>query len=223
MEILLCIHLGLGDLINYIPAIKVLSDTDNIMIPCYEKYIPNASQMLSGMNVDLISIPDNRPDRVEELMKEFKSRGDRVIGLGCYSEEPLDVTGHIRQGYKKLEIGYKYAINQNIIEKQANKADWLPVPEYDYALICEDSSEGLMKINREHIDKVLTELSPPKETLMLSYTDIIYNAKEIHCIDTSWLWLVNNLPTKGRLFFHRYARNNGHRYDDMFFKEWIVL
>ena len=85
MDILLCIHLGLGDLINYTPAIKLLSHNNKILLPCYKKYIPNAKQILAGMSVDLLEIPDDRPDRVEVLMMDYKDMGIRVIGLGYYS------------------------------------------------------------------------------------------------------------------------------------------
>jgi hypothetical protein len=67
----------------------------------------------------------------------------------------------------------------------------------------------------------LSYIRPIKEGSILRYVEALKNAEEIHCIDSSFLHLVERVETNGKLFYHKGARP--HSTDFNFKKDWTIV
>lgn len=65
--------------------------------------------------------------------------------------------------------------------------------------------------------------SPDFTPTIFEWTAIISAADEIHCVDSAPLHLVESVPTRGKLFFHRYARPATINVHATLRKPWILL
>lgn len=82
----------------------------------------------------------------------------------------------------------------------------------EYIFLHEDPSRGYI-INREYItNKYLPVITPKVEYTnnIFDYLEIIENAKEVHCIDSSFKNMIDSvtLNSKGKLFYHLKLQNN---------------
>ena len=76
----------------------------------------------------------------------------------------------------------------------------------DYIFIHEDIDRG-MNINHKLInDKKIVKSNISYTNNIIDYLTILENAKEIHCIDSSFLFLIDSFNFKAKLYNHRYAR-----------------
>lgn len=223
MPALVCIHLGLGDLINYAPLIKELSKDDHLIIPCFNKNLTNAGQMFDGLNIELMPIEDGNWDRVHAILAHYKFKGEKTIGIGYFSGKPFDISKHVEIGYEALGYNFKELCKEQFLYSQSLKVGQETISRNPYAFVPEGGSTGLFKIDRKHIGQGLDVAIPGQKVMLLTYRNVICEADEIHCHDTSWPWLINQLPTTGKLFFHKGVRDDGYDLRSMFTKEWTII
>lgn len=127
--------------------------------------------------------------------------------------------GH-KQGFEDIDTSYPngFFLNYNTtysirkkycpLRKQSLKVKQLPVPKEPYAFIHEDYARGFL-IDGSHTPigpnlYINAEFNPGQS--ILAYRDLIENATEIHCIDSSIFNLVNSFQPQGKLYYHWYAR-----------------
>ncbi len=83
-------------------------------------------------------------------------------------------------------------------------------PRENYAFLHDDSSRNFT-IDRKRIDQKYTVIFPERNLTdnVFDYCTLIEKAKEIHVIDSSFMFLIDCLPYHNpsqKLFVHRYAR-----------------
>ena len=96
----------------------------------------------------------------------------------------------------------------------------------EYCLIHNKDSQGIDRIDYQKIRKDLKLIFLDKipNYLLFHYTKLIEDAKEIHCIDSSFKHLVDSVETNSNLFYHknynqRYSEANEHTHK----KNWIII
>jgi hypothetical protein len=100
-------------------------------------------------------------------------------------------------------------------------------PRGDYAFIHEDASRGF-GINKDLIDKNCALLIAENSFTdnIIDYCTVIEKAKEIHVIDSSFMFLIDFLPYNNpdqKLFVHRYARENHEWLLPVLKKDWNII
>lgn len=115
---------------------------------------------------------------------------------------------------------------QNPLFKYTGKYTGLEMPMFpkgelwEYQFIHYDTERPFIDLKKTH--PRLNAIMPNKESSILSYSELLTNSKEIHCIDSSFLHLVECLPTTGKLFYHKYARPDSPDYKYLK-KDWTVI
>lgn len=99
-------------------------------------------------------------------------------------------------------------------------------PEGDYAFVHEDRARKMI-VRDELLPPMPIVLAEKRDTIF-AYLGVIENAAEIHCIDSAFLALCDQIKTKAhRLGLHRYARpnskENGYAGPPTLRKNWEVI
>ena len=99
----------------------------------------------------------------------------------------------------------KFFLERDLIkeEKLLNHLKNLYKVDIDYQLVHNESSMGRANLS---INKNLPPIFVNKETDLYGnlffYIKLIKNAREIHCLDSSFLHLVERVSTEAKLFYH---------------------
>jgi hypothetical protein len=223
MKTLFCVNLGLGDFINYVPLMVEVSKTKSLLVPVLNVYIENCNLLVDRYNIELLSTNTNDYDYNNDFKNKYRATGGEVLGFGHYSDVGIRGETHVTDGYESIGYDFKSLCKNKDIYKQSLKVKQIKVPEIPYAFVPEGGSSYDYRIKRSYIDRNLMIITPPQNSILLSYADIIYNATEIHCHDTAYPWYINQMPVKGRLYFHRYVRDFGYFFDKLYLHNWQEL
>lgn len=223
-------HLGLGDAIATAAIIQKLSEENgHVEIPCWRKNWLSVKSLF-GFNGNVLV---KKFDSEWEVLSWGK---DADLRLGHYKHEDpqKDNEDFVQWFYRQAGL--------NISEKAkycpiANAAIQFPFYRwgvlkdgrhtYDINLFMyhDDASRGFVIPNKKgkpNYDQCTINMNHYKDETILQWHDLIKNAKEIHCIDSSVLHLVECLPTNAKLFYHKYARPHSTDYKH-FTKNWEII
>lgn len=209
-------HLGLGDAIVTTPIIAWLAQTKGeIEIPCWIHNLTSVqSFFVNYPQVTIIPFGNET-----EMLIWGAHTGLR---LGHYGESKQRPDEDFAQWFYRqagLDIGLKHIYDP--IPLAAKESVQFTTANGDYNFIHDDAKREF-EINSKHINREYFIIRPMTAETIFSYSDIICKAKEIHCIDSSFLHLAESLPTTGKLFYHKYARQGSEDYKYLT-KKWEVI
>jgi hypothetical protein len=194
-------HLGLGDAIICAPIIAKWAEKERILVPCWEHNFASVKSLFSGLNVEVFIV---------------KSENDVISNAGNlrlgYSGEKLSQRNFIQMFFNQAGMGIEERIKYCPIKKASELIPQNKSFAKDYNFVHDDR----FPINIVGTRSAMTNNS------ILSYVGLIENAKEVHCVDSSFLHLTDAISPKGKLFYHQYARPNSTP-DFWFRKNWEVL
>jgi len=192
-------HLGLGDhfvcngLVNYICKIS----KEPIHLICKKKNIDTVKYLYSE-NDKVIVIPIDGFDEISEVNNYASKTNNKVLRIGF---DYCDLKNWDISFYNQLNIDFIERYRFFKLPKQKPK-NLIEAPHYPYILVHNESSEQKYKLS---INTNLEIFCMDKQEgyHLLSYIDIITNAEEIHCIDSSIFHLIDSIPnTTNKLYFH---------------------
>lgn len=197
-------HLGLGDhfvcngLVNYIAKIS----SEPIDLICKKQNLA-AIEYLYSENKQIIIIPIEGINEILEVNTYAIKTGKKLLRVGFNHCDPKNWD---RSFYDQLNIDFieRYRFFQLPKNKPINL---IKVPNIPYVLIHNESSEQRynISINNNGLKKIY--LDKQAGFHILSYIDIIMNAEEIHCIDSSFFHLIDSLTNvTNQLYFHDIRR-----------------
>ena len=221
-EIIILTHLGLGDHIVCNGMINYLSQSfDVIHLPVKEKYYDQISYLYkNNLKIKFIPLTTfsflNKPKNIERdeirRVKNFSKRNNLQLLMIGYERtfKPFNLSF-----YEQVDIPYDYSFdyfeNPSDIEKQSRLLDHLR-KDYkvygDFQLVHNQSSYGKadLKINPE-LQTIYVDKSTDIFKNIFIYKKVIEEAKEIHCLDSSFLHLVERTQTNGQIYFHNIKTN----------------
>lgn len=136
---------------------------------------------------------------------------DEIKILHLYDDHSSPIRGYEKRLYQNAKIPYSVRYDffnapRNIDE---SKKLYAKLSQNEpYCLVSPYSSAGRcnLKINTPHN---IIEIKPGITENMMHFLDLIYNAEEIHCVDSSFYHLVESLNLEKQKFFHcaRYAEH----------------
>jgi hypothetical protein len=214
-SIILHHHLGLGDHFVCNGLVNFLSQKYNfIYLPCRERNFPTVKYLYSE----------------NEVVKVLKLTKDENLCIHTFST--LNSVPVIRVGfehcisskwdrsfYEQLNIDFEFRYSLFNLPKKKPEIT-LPFPNKEYILIHNKSSSGdyTLEIDSKY-EKIYVEKVNDN---LLSYIDLIENAEEIHCIDSSFCCLVDglNLPNV-KLIYHDIRKNPNTNWNIT--KKWKII
>lgn len=155
-------------------------------------------------------------DQIKKVGFEYLNRrSDVSLEEQFYAIAGVDIS----KKWDSFFVQRDFAQEQALFEKTA--------PRGDYAFLHEDVERKFL-ISRKKIDKDLAIYIPDRALTenIFDYCTIIEKAKEIHVIDSSFMFLIDLLTYENpsqKLYIHRYARENAVWLLPILKKKWGVL
>ena len=201
-------HLGLGDHIICNGLIRhLLKQTDEITLFSKSRNCDNVKRMFEdlGDKLSLVCMKDDRD--VKSYIQEKNIKDCLVVGhhhLGNIMKQGYTWDESF---YKQLNIPFIERWNSFFVERnysdENNLKDKLDIKK-SYALVHSTDSTNTDRINYEIINKDLQLVKVIISKSIFDYIDLIHNASEIHCVDSSFKLLVDSYKLdKIPLYFHR--------------------
>lgn len=207
-------HLGLGDAIICAPIIaKLATENDRIDIACWKH---NLTSVLSFyMNLPNVYV---WPFETENMMLLWAE--DAELRLGYYNNElpQLSNEDFIEWFYRQAGVSLIDKDKCCSIKKAAASKDFdnNNAGYSKFVIVHDDKKRGFV------IDKIGLRPYNDTDNSILTKIKTLSNASEIHCIDSSFLHLIEAIDTKGKLFYHPYARPNSTKYNCLK-KNWTIV
>ena len=214
-------HLGLGDIIICNGLVNYLSKKfEKIILPVYEKYYEQVCYLyVENPKIEVIKILNE-----SEIYNRFKSK--KVLRIGFEKNIGKFNTSF----YKQLNIPYSVSFDFFQIPRDEKKEIELMnhlmkiyEVEKNYILVHRSSSYGQVDLK---IDNSFPIIYIEKDSDIFNnvflYAKLIESAKEIHCIDSSILHLVERVPTEASLFFHPVKKEGQGTEKLELYKDWNI-
>jgi hypothetical protein len=214
-------NLGLGDHIICNAIVRhVAKAFDKVLLFAKRHNAESVKFMFRDINVVVVAVKSDQ--EAEEVLAYDLS--ENRIRIGCTGDkwvttgpETFDEVFY-RQAlmdFKDRWDGFKYEPSELFFQGSKGK----------YKFIHEDSERGYT-INKQYCDiKDIPILRPDRRASnnIFAWDRLIAEAEEVHCINSSFLLLADSIPTKGKLYFHKYARNEGDFCVPKLRKDWTVI
>jgi len=217
-EYVLYSHLGLGDQIILSGAINKLSSNGHkLHIVSYGKFKNSMDYLYkNNLNIKIFYLPDylnsslqDHPD-IDEKVREYGSLLNiEILKIGY---ENINKRLPFYEGlYKQLKLNYKVSYKNFKLEHNDNLNSDLKkhlfeinsIDNEEFILIHNEHSTGVKKL-KNIPDKKIISVSKKTDPMgnMFLYQKLIYEASQIHCINSSFIHLVDRLNTPANLFYH---------------------
>jgi hypothetical protein len=195
-------HLGLGDHIIRNGLVRYLSDNNFIKLFCKEHNYDNVKLMYSDSdNIDIIKVyNDAEANNIGIQYEEDYIR----LGVALNGNWPPEMeSAWDKVFYYQLNIPYDYSWSMFKYNKSSTQNN---VPDTEYAFLCNIGSDGIDRLDYSRIDSKLNMVYS-NHGGFFDNVDLISNAKEIHCINSSYIHLIDRLECvnedRTKLFYHK--------------------
>lgn len=233
-SILLYHHLGLGDHIMCHGIVReYCKKYEKVAIFCLPHNYPSVSSMYRDLtNLTIIECGYDSPKKfTDQKVSQFEKLNYdeiKIIGyqdLNKNSDTPLEM-----QFYQLAGIPFNKKWDSFYIKRDFEKEQSLferVSPRGDYAFVHEDIPRGFT-INKKLINKDCAVLVADQSHTdnIIDYCTVIEKAKEIHVIDSCFMFLIDFLPYSNpgqKLFIHRYSRENHEWLLPILKKDWHII
>lgn len=213
-------NLGLGDAIICNGLVRWFARYGGrqIIVPSWPHNLPTVRHMFSDL--------DNVT--VHEADETCASEGCETMRIGVNNPKWGSVEPWDRAFYDFADVPFDAKWNLFHVPPSPTEIS-ASVARKPFVLLHEDVARGF-EIDGHRVDSLSnSDLNPVFVNkglpLLTDWRHLIEEATEIHCIDSSVMHLAELLPTKGKLFYHKYARAKGNpnHQDATFRKNWVVL
>jgi len=208
-------HLGLGDQIINNGAFNVISKNfRKIYLVSWKKfqnsmdYLYSSQENIEMLYIDSAKHAENFDYYFSDVLEFAKSKNLKVLKLGF--ENKKKGLPFYEAFYKQVKIDYQDSYkhfnvvrNKSLEEKLNDHVfKYFNVNPEKYRLVHNEHSSGVKNLRIDDGDTIyVNKESDPFNNLFL-YIGLINNAKEIHCLNSSFCHLVDRVKSKGDLFYH---------------------
>ncbi len=224
-EATLLSHLGMGDLILMSGAAVYLARAyDKFYFPCRSDQLTSDASFFSQHPEIEVYIVEEINGACVFLPKYMKGT---ILSPGLLIPAPRPkAVSFAEHCYRQLGVPYSERWDSCPIAEAVKSVPQLPLPELPYAFVHDDRSRGIA-IKSEHISVFpIVRPDPSGAKNILAYAEQMTHAWEGHYIDSSFRHLAESIPTRGRLFYHEYARSDSPikgEPDAASRKDWVVF
>ncbi len=208
-EIILYPHLGLGDMIICNGMVNKLSNFfSKINLIVDKKFHDQAKYLYS--NNQKVEILSETPTEVNNL-------DDYVSNLALNKNLKILRVAQMKSGkpfyhefYKSIRLPYKISYKEFKMPEDKHLQDELKkhliniynADPKNYTIVHRDSSNKSYDLNIDNQNIIFVEEKSDLFKNIFLYKKIIQEAREIHCINSSFLHLVDRVDTKAKLYYH---------------------
>ncbi len=214
-EALLYGHLGLGDHLICNALVRELAKTRRVIVLCKHHNAASVAFMFRDSTaIEVFGIKDDA--EAKEATEMISKHGIEVVRLGMHTKEKWDISKWDESFFGQAGVPFQQRWNGFKVDRQPSRelaltkngdgnlhATFDPVPtppKGNYAFVHDDVTRGfqidrsLVRKGRPMISPVLIKPTNGGEPNIFDWWGIIEGAGEIHCIDSSFLCLIDSLP-----------------------------
>jgi hypothetical protein len=211
-------HLGLGDHLICNGLVRTLSQAYNIKLLCKTTNTYNIQLMYSdNPKIEIISIyNDDEANAICSINQEHIRLGLAINGIIPNKNALWDEIFYSQAG-----VNFDHSWSHFLYNKSKKQN---PIPQNKYAFLCNKGSDGVDGLDYSLINKELNHIYSNNGGFF-DNIDLIYNAKEVHCINSSYIHLIDrlsNFPDNIKLFYHRNFVRKPYSYFTLK-KNWIIV
>ena len=177
---------------NYMAVKKMLRDIENIQVISYRKegWVPLHQKLMSKFGYDKL--------KLGEYGASFFANPNMRLDENFYHQADLPLAVRWESfGYLRDE------------EKEAELFDLLKCSDSEYVFVHDDESRGF-KIDMDRLPSGVKIVRPIPELASkftpFDYLKVIESAIEIHCMESSFVAMIESFEIKVPKYAHRYAR-----------------
>lgn len=202
-------HLGLGDHIICAGLVNYLSNNyERIHIPVKRRNLENVNFLFRNNSKITTFVVDIEED---DILLYSKKRKLQILKIGFKKRVNPFNSGFYRQLNLSYDISFKNFSYLRDIKREENLFRHL-LSEYNiqdkYNLVHAESSIGKANLKiKNNTPNVFVKKDTDIYNNIFLYTKLIREAIEIHCIDSSFIHLVERTETNAELFFHNLKNN----------------
>ena len=224
-ELIIYHHLGLGDhlicngLVNYLSL-----NFNKVFLPVKKRNFNNVSYLYKENNkIHLFKVSNEEEDVLNYALKNNL----KILKIGFEKRKKPFNSGF----YKQLKLSYSISKDYFSFprDKEKENALYQHLVEHfgikdKFALIHSESSQGNADIKIGNaLDKIFIRKDMDIFNNIFYYSKLIEHAEEIHCIDSSFLHLVDRSVTTNNLYFHNLKNNFTEGANLKLLKNWNVI
>lgn len=207
-------HLGLGDHIICNGLINKLSESlETIYLPVKSHYYEMIKFLyLDNKKIKFFQVTNNNSEDDVSIYAEKNNLRILRIGFEKVKKNPFNTWF-----YEQLDYPYDYSFDYFKLPDQESKGkkleahlcDYYSANKDNYILVHNQSHENIYDL-KNIINKDIIYISKDSDLFdnMFYYKTLIANAKEIHCINSSFLHLVERVKTDSQLYYHNVRSSN---------------
>jgi len=220
-------HLGLGDHIVCNGLLNYFSESfDKIYLPVKSRDINNINYLYKdNQKIEVFKIEHS--SEVEDINSFAKKNNLITLKVGFKKRKPPFNLSF----YDQFGLPYSYSISKFRVPRDIKKEKNLYQHLKDvykvkdrYQVVHNQSSYGKVSLQ---VNNELPTIFIEKETDLYKniflYSKVIKNATEIHCLDSSFLHLVERVETDAELIFHNIKKDGQRGADVHLVKNWKIV
>ena len=202
-------HLGLGDHIICAGLVNFISkDFTSIYLPVFERNYENVKYLFSN-NKKIILFKVSNSNEKNEILSFAKNKNLKILKIGF---ENIKNQSFNLAFYNQLKFDYKISFDYFKIPVDSKRENELMNhlskfynvdTSKSFNLIHSTSSRATHPLRRK---KTNNEIFVEKESDLFKniflYKKLILKATEIHCMNSSFIHIVERVPTNAKLFYH---------------------
>jgi len=207
-------HLGLGDAIMLNGMVRHFAEKEDVVIFVKKQQEPSIVFMYRDLsNVKIIPVDTTHP---REMWSQVKGR---VLPLATYAlnddiwnfatSGPVSVLVNWAHSiYIQAGLPPKYMYSKFKVVRDKNTE--IKYEHDDYVFIHDDSTRGMnIEVSYDNVFRI-TEDTLKTNPNIFDYLTVIENAKEVHCMDSCYAWLINlmEIGTPSKNYLHLDTKGN---------------
>lgn len=227
-ELLLMWHLGMGDAILCNGLIRTLQENYKITTFC-KNFNFNTIKIMFGDLEDLTIVKVRDDREALKYIDDYRKFYDEYLGLGFFGKNFLkDGLTFEKSFYQQANIPFENRVSRF---KIGGKTNLLTTQMKKYNFVHDDHSRGY-SIDKKYLGEIPIYrpnhvLGQEVESTIFDYKEIILNADEIHCFNSSFACYIDSCEIfqKKKKYFHEYVKKEKdlNYYPLSLMNEWEVI
>lgn len=211
-------HLGLGDSIICNGLVNYLSKKNNkVYLPVKSNLLDKINYLYSDNNdVEIFEI-DNE-SREQDILYFAEKKSVKILRIGF---DNIGATSFNLAFYKQIGLPYRYtykyfnlpeAVDKEL-ELQNHLIDYYNVDPKNYSIVHNEYQwpGGTFELkNTDEKNTIFVTRESDIFNNIFYYQKLIQDANTIHCINSSFLHLVERVKTSAKLYYHHLRKNKMH-------------
>ena len=202
-------HLGLGDHIICAGLVNFISkDFSYIYLPVFERNFENVKYLFSD-NKKIILFKVSNTNEKNEILSFAKNENLKILKVGF---EYVKKQSFNLAFYNQLKLDYKISFDyfklpedtkrENELMQHLSKFYNVDISK-SFKLIHATSSRATHPLRRQKANnEIFVEKDSDLFKNIFLYKKLILKASEIHCMNSSFIHIVERVPTNAKLFYH---------------------